>query len=108
MSFEVCNKKVYFCKNAWNSKVDTGVVVQIDPKILLLLYSLKSDHEKLATCTYGGVIYENLDLFLDGCNACTCTNGSVFCTGDFSLLCQSRKILEYNFFQLDDYCSVFK
>ena len=33
-SFEICNKKVYFSKNACNCKVDTGLSVQSDQKIL--------------------------------------------------------------------------
>ena len=37
-SFEICNKKVYSSKNACNSKVNTGLSVQYDQKILKLHY----------------------------------------------------------------------
>ena len=37
-SFEICNQKVYSIKNACNSKVNTGLSVQDDQKILKVHY----------------------------------------------------------------------
>ena len=37
-SFEICNQKVYFSKNACNSKVNKGLCVQDDQKILKVYY----------------------------------------------------------------------
>ena len=41
-SFEICNQKVYSSKNACNSKVNTGLSVQDDQKILKVHYYLGS------------------------------------------------------------------
>ena len=39
-SFEICNQKVYSCKNAQNSEVNTWLSVPGDPKILKVHYSI--------------------------------------------------------------------
>ena len=43
-SFEICNQKVYSSKNACNSKINTGLSVQGDQKILKVHYYVPSLH----------------------------------------------------------------
>lgn len=50
--------------------------------ILVIVLSNKTEPTVLAQCSYDGTTYDSGTSFgsIDGCNTCSCSNGSVFCT----------------------------